>query len=162
MRPFLGQKRQQYCSFYYEIAIPDLGRIVKKVGQRRNSFSGTLVVKHCSKHLSPTYKCGEYSTQLQTFGQKFCFVAFSRGYSVDQINVTESGDHARKLKTKNNPPKVYLLLVQLAWTSTVLSWCIVLGCTRYYLLYLDRQFWTRNWTYLVVKVNKGEQNRKQK
>ena len=101
MRPFLGQKRQQYCSFYYEIAVPDLGRIVKKVGQRRNSFSGTLVVKHCSKHLSPTYKCGEYSTQLQTFGQKFCFVAFSRGYSVDQINVTELGDHARKQKTIN-------------------------------------------------------------
>ena len=31
----------------------------------------------------------------------------------------------------------------------VLSWCIVLGCTQYILLYLDWQFWTRNWTKLA-------------
>ena len=35
---------------------------------------------------------------------------------------------------------------KMLFNLSVPSWCIVLGCTCYYLLYLKWQFWTRYWT----------------
>ena len=100
MRPFLGQKRQRYCSFYYEIAVPDLGRIVKKFGQRMNSFSETLVGTHSSKHLS-TKTVANTEPNCKHLDKTFVLLPSVEAISGDQINVTELGDHARK-KTSND------------------------------------------------------------
>ena len=43
-------------------------------------------------------------------------------------------------------------------TDSVLSWCIVLCCTCHYLLYLNWQFWTVNWTELEFVVTKVPTN----